>query len=294
MRGSKAQMVVEQNRKIQVRGVRIPHCLSFVSPIKHLKGVEEMNSAQLLHQSKRFVKRNASTILTCIGGVGVVATTITAVKATPTAIKLLEEAKAKKGEDLTNLEKVCVAGPSYIPTLLLGASTIACIFGANALNKRQQAALVSAYALLDNSYKEYRGKLKELYGNDADRHIREEIAKDHYADQEITVDDDKRLFYDAFSERYFETTAEQVRDAEYFLNRELNSYCVVTLNEYYDKLGVPTIPGGDEIGWASGMLYEYYDRSWIDIIYHKTTLDDGLECTIIEMMNEPVAGFDEY
>ena len=55
---------------------------------------------------KLFLKKHSSTILTCMGGVGVVATTITAVKATPKALSLLEEAKRKKGEDLTGIEKI--------------------------------------------------------------------------------------------------------------------------------------------------------------------------------------------
>ena len=52
----------------------------------------------LLRCSKLFVKRNASTILTSVGGVGVVATSVMAVKATPKAIALLEQAKEEKQE----------------------------------------------------------------------------------------------------------------------------------------------------------------------------------------------------
>ena len=134
----------------------------------------------LLSRSKLFCKRNGSTILTCIGGAGVVATTVLAVKATPKAIKLLEKAEEEKGEKLTKTEIVKVAGPVYIPTILSGASTIACIFGANILNKRKQASLMSAYALLDNSYKEYRGMVSELYGEEAEERIKSELAKDKY------------------------------------------------------------------------------------------------------------------
>lgn len=44
-----------------------------------------------------FTKRNTSTVLTCLGGVGVVATTVLAVKAMPKALQLIEEEKQKKG-----------------------------------------------------------------------------------------------------------------------------------------------------------------------------------------------------
>ena len=111
---------------------------------------------------KEFLRRNSSTILTCVGAVGVVATSVMAVKATPKAMTLLENAKAEKGEDLTKLEKVKVAGPAYIPTVITGVGTLACIFGANIISKHQQATLMSAYALIDNSYREYREKVEFL------------------------------------------------------------------------------------------------------------------------------------
>ena len=51
---------------------------------------------QLIRNSKRFLRKNASTILTCIGGVGVIATTVMAVKATPKAMQLIKAAEEKK------------------------------------------------------------------------------------------------------------------------------------------------------------------------------------------------------
>ena len=114
---------------------------------------------KLVNKSKRFINRNASTILTCLGSIGVIATSVIAVKATPKALKLLETAKEEKGEELTSFEVIRTAGTIYIPAIITGGSTIACIFGANVLNKRSQAALMSAYALLDNSYKDYKKKV---------------------------------------------------------------------------------------------------------------------------------------
>lgn len=80
---------------------------------------------------KKVLYRSSPTILTVVASVGVIVTTITAVRATPKAIKLLKEAEAEKGENLTKVEIIRVAGPSYIPSTLLGISTIVCIFGAN-------------------------------------------------------------------------------------------------------------------------------------------------------------------
>lgn len=257
-----------------------------------------MNIEELFHKSCSkaglYLKQNASTILTCVGAAGVVGTTVTAVKATPKAIRLLEEAKDEKGEDLTKLEVVKVAGPAYIPSVLLGASTIACIFGANTLNKRQQAAIMSAYALLDNSYKEYKAKVRELYGEDADIHVRQEIVKDKYEDEDINLDDGLDLFYDEFSGRYFESTMEDVLAAEYELNHLLAQDSGVFLNEFYELLGIDTVDYGDYLGWSSFELVESYWYCWVEFEHTKVTMDDGLECTIITILKEPTFDFENY
>lgn len=249
---------------------------------------------KLLIHAKQYCKRNASTILTYAGGAGVVATTVMAVKATPKALTLLEEAKEAKGDDLTKLEAVKVAAPVYIPTVVTGVATLACIFGANALSKRQQAALVSAYALLDNSYREYKNKVTELYGEDAHQEVVGGIAKDKYEENDISVDDDKQLFYDEFSGRYFESTIEDVQRAEYRINRDLIMRESVYLNEFYEMLDIPPMEGGELLGWSRGSNMYNAWQEWIDFSHHKVVMDDGLECYIVTMFVEPRLDFEEY
>lgn len=249
---------------------------------------------KLLHHSKVFFKRNASTILTCVGGLGVVATAVTAVAETPKAIRLLEQAKEEKGSELTKLEVITTAGPAYIPAVIMGAATITCIFGANILNKRQQAALMSAYALLDNSYKEYRGKVIDLYGEEVDTHIKQEIAKDKFKEIDRDTTEGKQLFFDDFSGRYYESTLEQVQLAEYLLNREIALYGYASLNQYYELLDIPEIDGGNEIGWSAGELQCSCWSVWVDFRHEKTLIDDDLECYIIQMSYEPVADYLNY
>ena len=106
--------------------------------------------------ARPFIKRNAATILTVLGSIGVVATTITAVKATPKALRLIEEAKQEKGEELTRWETIKIVSPSYISTAGLCLATMACVIGAEILNQKRQTSLLSAYVLLDQSYKDYR------------------------------------------------------------------------------------------------------------------------------------------
>jgi hypothetical protein len=249
---------------------------------------------KLLESSKKFIKRNGSTILTCVGSVGVVATTVMAVKSTTKAVKLLEQAEVQKEEPLTVLEKIKVAGPSYIPVVLVGVSTIACIFGANVLNKRQQASLLSAYALLDNSYKEYKKKVTELYGEDADAHVRSELAKDAYKESDVEYEDNKLLFYDEYRQEYFNATMEDVLQAEYILNRDFSYHGYATLNDFYDLLKLPRTDYGEVLGWNSYMLQEYQWYSWIEFYHRKVELEDGMECYIIEIVTDPVPDFEEY
>ena len=248
----------------------------------------------LLNQSRLFLSRNASTILTCVGGVGVVATTVLAVKATPKALTLLKEAKEEKGEELTKLEVVKVAAPVYIPTALVGASTLACMFGATILNKRQQAALISGYALIDNSYKEYKNKVKELCGEDTDSLVRKEVAKDKYEKTDISVNDHMQLFYDEFSGRYFESTTEKVLIAESKLNKSVTNDWGAYLNDFYELLGLPPTDYGDYMGWSSSELYDTYWSSWVEFEHNKVIMDDGLECTIITILTDPTYDFENY
>lgn len=249
---------------------------------------------KMFYRTKGFVARKSPTILTCIGAVGVVGTAVMTAKATTKANLILEQAKIEKGEDLTVLEKVDVALPVYIPTILAGAATITCIFGANVLNQRKQASLVSAYGLLDRSYKEYRKKVEDYYGEGSDEEIVEEIAKDHYEQNPVVVNEGETLFYDEYSKQYFKATKTRVSEAKYFLNRDLTLRDYAYLNEYYDYLGLEEVEGGWSLGWSVGACMDMYWQPWVDFGHSTTTLDDGTECVVIRMLMEPIADFEDY
>ena len=101
------------------------------------------------------LRRSSPTILTVLGIVGVVGTAVTAVRATPKAMRLI---KAKKDEletdKLTPVELVQTTWKCYIPSVLVGVGTVACIIGIGVMDKRNQAALTSAYAMLNESDKQ--------------------------------------------------------------------------------------------------------------------------------------------
>lgn len=108
----------------------------------------------------RGLKHHTPTLLSIVASLGVVATAALSVRATPKAVRVLNKRRAEGEQKPNKLDMVKATWHLYIPAALVGISTIGCIFGANALNRRQQASLASAYALISQSYKEYQKKLK--------------------------------------------------------------------------------------------------------------------------------------
>lgn len=235
---------------------------------------------------KKFLKKYSATILTAIGIVGAVSSVVLAIKATPNAEKDIAKEETKQTRPLTNIEKVKVCWKEYIPTMLCLTGTITCIAGANILNKKQQASLISAYAFLSNQFKEYKKIVTKLYGDDAQEKIRAEIMREKAMPEENT-----ELFYDEFSERYFDADRRDVKNAEYEFNRYLSIMGYASLNDYYDFIGLEPIAGGDDIGWsiATGCIYQGY--SWVSFKQDLVKLEDGLECITISMPFEPSADF---
>lgn len=225
-----------------------------------------------------FMKKHSSLLLGIVSSIGVVTTTVLAVKATPKAIQLIEEEKTKhQTEDLSLLDTVKVAWKPYIPTSISMFSTLICIFGNTYLNYRVQTSLISAYAVLDRSYKEYVEKTKELYGDDADKNIRQQIAKSNYNSNYIHREDTK-LFFEFQTMRYFESTIEEVIMAEKELNQELAATGRVSMNDFFRFLHLDPLPYANHVGWCDHGNYRE-----IEFQHEKMILDDGLECILINM-----------
>lgn len=249
-------------------------------------------------KSNLFLKKNSATILTVAAAAGVITTSVLSAKAAIKASRILAHKEEEKGEKLTFEETISAVWTIYILPIVAGVSTIACVFGANILNQRQQASLASAYALIENSYKEYKAKLKELYGEEAHNNIIDAIAAKKCEDvyisagglesaynQEIESDTEPRLFYDEYSGRYFESTIEKVLLAEYHLNRNYILRGFARLNDFYEFLGLEQTDYDEAVGWD--ICSEIY---WIDFNHRKTLIgddNDSFECYIIEMPYYP-------
>lgn len=247
----------------------------------------------LIPKAQLFIKRNSSTILTIVGSAGVILTAITAAKDTPKAIQLIEEAKAEKGEELTKLETVKAAAPAYIPTAIVATSTITCVFGANVLNKRKQGALMSAYALIDNSYKEYRKKVVEILGDETDKLIKNEMVADHISEPDLIVEEDEELFWDFYSMQRFTSTMDKVKNALVTLNEQIRAYGYASLNDYYELLGAEPVEYGNDYGWTLYTRAEEINpvNFDIDTCEMVDSVGNVYPYNIIVMLDEPSADF---
>lgn len=246
---------------------------------------------EMIKKLPKYLKASSPMIMSCIGIVGVVATAATAVQATPKALRLIEDATEEKGESLTKLETIRVAGPCYIPSILIGFGTIASIAGANILNGRKQAALTSSYIFLDRSFKEYRKKVDELFGENADKLVESAIVHDRYKESDITPKGETLIFYEEHYGKFFERTMLEVQDAEYLLNRKLAMDGEASLNDLFDFLGLPEMEIGDSLGWSQQLICDFFNPAWIDFEHELTTMDDGMECYIIHISIPPTSDY---
>lgn len=261
----------------------------------------------LVARAGKSLKQASPTILSVLGAVGVVATVIMAVRATPKALERIEDAKEtknlKNGEDLTRMETIAACWQCYIPATATGIATIGCILGANILNRRQQAALTSAYALLNRTYQDYRKSVKNAFGEEGHKRVLDDMAVERVSENhtiytqgafesttlDFYVPEEEHLFYDIYSDRQFASTIGKVLQAEYHLNRMFALNGSVSLNDLYNYLGLEPVKDGDDIGWWVDDNDEIY---WVDFDHSVTFIDDGperpqVECLLIEFAKPP-------
>lgn len=229
------------------------------------------------------LKRGSPTILTCIGAIGMLITTISAVKATPDAMERIKyDSRFNHDGDsyaYTKAEAVKSAWRCYIPAATFGLSTLACMFGANALNKQQQASLASAYMLLNKTYKEFAKK-------DIDGSIRKAIVKDKIADEDISVGDETCLFYEFNYGELFERRRSDILSAEHRFNQLFISRGYASLNDFYELIDLPTSEIGETIGWGQDEGYP-----WIDFEHELVELEDGMKCYLIWLPDQPTPNY---
>ena len=224
---------------------------------------------------EQFIRQNKSSILAISGAIGMVASVGLAIRNTA---KYKDIIHSKDNKKIDTIERLKVAVPLYFPIVLLTGGSLACIIGATVVNAKHQRSMTAAYILLENSFKQYKDKVVELYGSDAPKKVETEITNDKFDEKKPQMKNSENdLFYDEYRDEFFESTLDYVREAMYHVNRNfiLRGYSI--LNEVYDFLNLSHTEQGDILGWSTDYGWCYYGYSWIDYYCERRESRDGTE-----------------
>ena len=240
------------------------------------------------------IKKHSPEILLATGTVGVVASTVMACKATLKVEEIADEAKekidtihqvsadpamAEKYSEEDGKKDLAIVYTQtavkfiklYGPSVTIGVASLACMIGSNRILNKRNAALAAAYAAVDKSFKEYRGRVIERFGKQMDRELRynikaqeiEETTVDANGKETITkktVDVMDPNSYSQYAIVFDDSNEGWDPDPErskYFLiqqqnwaNERLKSRGHLFLNEVYDMLGAKRTKAGAQVGWV--------------------------------------------
>jgi hypothetical protein len=82
------------------------------------------------------------------------------------------------------------------------------------------------------------------------------------------------------SGRYFKSDREVIKKAENELNRQMLSDTYVSLNEFYDLIGLNRITIGDDLGW-------YVNDGYLKLQFSSHLANDGTPCLVIDYIVAP-------
>lgn len=240
----------------------------------------------VLNAAKSTVVKHGPAILTGMGILGWGTATVLAVKETPKALRLIEDARYEKGEPLTVQEKVKAAWKPYVPSLVLGAASTGCLIGACNVSAGRTAALATAYQLSSTALKDYKEQVVETVGEKKEKDIRDKVAAKKIKEnpvsnsQVIYTGTGKTKCYDVSSGRYFESDRNTIEQVCVRLTKRMQGgEMYISLNEFYDEIGLPHIPIGDKIGWNADVCIEPHFSSHLD--------DGGTPCLVIDYLVGP-------
>lgn len=242
------------------------------------------------------LKKHSPEILVVAGIAGTVVSAVLACKATTKVAEILDETKgtldtihdgmetgAINGHEYTNedgkkdtVEVYAQTGMKlaklYGPAIILGTLSITSILASNNILRKRNVALGAAYAAIDKSFKEYRGRVIERFGEQVDTELKygikakkfEEIEVDPGTGKEKKVkktvmvadpnlQSDYAVYFDSKSRNY-ETNPDYnrmfLKAQQAFANDKLQTRGHLFLNEVLDDLDLPRTPAGQIVGWT--------------------------------------------
>lgn len=241
------------------------------------------------------IKKHSPEILIVAGIAGVVTSAVMACKATTKINDILDQTKeevgkvndalanekipedvyskedAKKDLAIIYIQTGVKLAKLYGPSLILGALSITSILASNNILRKRNVALAAAYATIDNSFKEYRGRVIERFGKDLDRELKYNIKAKEIS--ETTVDENGKETTvtktvpvveseepSDYARFFCEGCAGWTKDPEMNLvflkqqqnwaNELLKTRGHLFLNEVYDMLGIERSKAGQVVGWV--------------------------------------------
>lgn len=157
----------------------------------------------------------------------------------------------------------------------LGVVAIGLLTGAHITLNKRNAAVIAAYNLLDQGFKEYRGRVREEFGDEKDRELffgvkEKEIVEEGEHGHEVkrikrasgihsvyarpfTKDGNECWSDSALNNRYF------LQSQQNYLNDLLQSRGHVFLNDAYDLLKMERSIAGSQVGWVKGHGDDFID-----------------------------------
>ena len=256
--------------------------------------MDKSNITNIIKSIKASISRHSPEILTGIGIAGMVTTTILAVKATPKAIKLIEaEKQAKHVDALSPVDTVKTVWKCYVPAVMTGVSSIACLIGSNAINAKRNAALTTVYTLSEMARNEYKEKVIETIGEKKERTIKEKvdaerIKRDPVSKKEVIITEKgTTLCYDHVFGRYFKSDIDIINRAMNKINREIVINMYASLNDFYAELGLSPVEMGYDLGWN-------IDDGTIEIEPSSQLADDGTPCLVIDYSVSPKYNYSRF
>jgi hypothetical protein len=249
-----------------------------------------MNLPELFANAKGATIKHAPQILTGLAVAGTVSTVVFAVRATPHAYEALVAEQLRSGTDepLTKKEVVKTTWAFYIPTALMGATTLACIISANSIHMRRVTALAAAYQLADKASETFHEKMLDTFGEEAVYEAKKDILQDYLNEDPIEKNPPKvpqpqaqgpELFYDSLSGRYFYHSVVGVEHAVNVVNQHLVGSTWVSLNEFYSELGLDHVRLGEDLGWVPDNL--------VHVDFETMLATDGRPCVVLNYLTEP-------
>lgn len=271
----------------------------------------KVNVKPFVKACKVGLTKNAPTILTMTGITAMASSTYWAVKATPKALALKEKAEVEKNKKagtfkgdkvndwipLTKVEIVQTCWRCYAPAFITGVLGAACLIGANSMNLRKNAALAAVYALSETNFKEYREKTLEEVGEKKEEKIRNAVAEEKITKNPVNTStvletgNGDTLCYDAICGRYFKSSIEKLKSALNELNMELVQDGYVSLNQYYDLIGLPDGMLGDDLGWS---INDHHSTVQLDLSAQLTKDEAQTPCMVVAFKYGPIYNYDAF